>query len=240
VVCAFALNRSPRSKTSCRTCHGPKKCSTPPLHLSCLPAGSYKTRGVLFANTTMSKVKPPKSKGIPSKHLHARTTFLYQAAAYLTLQTTSHDTAIATTFSSSQDDTTTLYHSQHVPRRSPTALQLGSDLQQVTRKAQLRLSVDLKRTMCKRCNTILLPGRTATQTVENTSRNGGKPWADVLVLACKTCDGRKRFPIGANRQNKIKDRNVVPKDTTSVTSMDDIQQTESAAQTSTELDSNTG
>jgi ribonuclease P protein subunit RPR2 len=188
----------------------------------------------------MSKVKPPKSKGIPSKHLHARTTFLYQAATYLTLQTTHIDTATATTSISSKDDATTPHHSQHVSSHSPIALQLGSDLQQVTRKAQLRLAVDLKRTMCKRCNTILLPGRTATQTVENTSRDGSKPWADVLVLACKTCDGRKRFPIGAKRQKKKRDRVVLPKDTTSVTSMDDVQQTESAVLTSTELDSNTG
>jgi ribonuclease P protein subunit RPR2 len=188
----------------------------------------------------MSKVKPPKSKGIPSKHLHARTTFLYQAATYLTLQTTHIDTATATTSISSKDDATTPHHSQHVSSHSPIALQLGSDLQQVTRKAQLRLAVDLKRTMCKRCNTILLPGRTATQTVENTSRDGSKPWADVLVLACKTCDGRKRFPIGAKRQKKKRDRHVLPKDTTSVTSMDDVQQTESAVQTSTELDSNAG
>jgi ribonuclease P protein subunit RPR2 len=39
----------------------------------------------------MSKVKAPKSKGVPSKHLHARTTFLYQAATYLTLQTALDD-----------------------------------------------------------------------------------------------------------------------------------------------------
>lgn len=187
----------------------------------------------------MSKVKPPKSKGIPSKHLHARTTFLYQAATYLTLQTTSKDITIDTALGSSENGITTPNHSQCVPRLSPVALQLGSDLQQVSRKAQLRLSVDLKRTMCKRCNTILVPGRTATQTVENMSKHGDKPWADVLVLVCKTCDGRKRFPIGAKRQEKKRERHVISKDTTSVTSMDDIQQTGSVAQTSTELDSNT-
>ncbi|KAF2829708.1 Rpr2-domain-containing protein [Ophiobolus disseminans] len=178
----------------------------------------------------MSKVKPPKSKGIPSKHLHARTTFLYQAATYLTLQTASNqavDDPLADDQASSQT-------------RSPVAIRLCSDLQQVSRKAQLRLSVHLKRTMCKRCNTVLVPGRTATQIVENLSKGGKKPWADVLVLKCTTCGGKKKFPVGATKQPKKKDRIVVTEDDTSTTSPGDLQEPDSAVQTSTEIDSNTG
>ncbi|KAF1917083.1 RNAse P Rpr2/Rpp21/SNM1 subunit domain-containing protein [Ampelomyces quisqualis] len=136
----------------------------------------------------MSKVKPPKSKGIPSKHLHARTAFLYQAATYLTLQTSPNDTVQTPEH---LDQT----HSQCSVDCSPISLQLGSDLQQVSRKAQLRLSVELKRTICKRCNTVLIHGRTATQTIENASKGGKKPWADVLVLECKVCGGKKKFPV---------------------------------------------
>jgi ribonuclease P protein subunit RPR2 len=120
----------------------------------------------------MSKVKPPKKpKGTPDKHLHARTAFLYQAATYLTLQT-----ALAATSKPC----------------SPLALELGCELQQVYRKAQLRLSVDLKRSFCKSCNCILVPGRTATQTIENASKGGKKLWADVLVIQCDLCGGKKR------------------------------------------------
>ncbi|KAH6103225.1 hypothetical protein HBI69_201480 [Parastagonospora nodorum] len=187
----------------------------------------------------MSKVKPQKSKGIPSKHLHARTTFLYQAATYLTLQTTSNKTTATRILESDEDWNSAQTCSEHVPSHSPLALQLGSDLQQVTRKAQLRLSVDLKRSLCKRCNTVLIPGRTATQSVENLSKGGEKPWADVFVLACMTCDGRKRFPVGAKRQDTKKARRAVIKDTASATSLDEVRQTESAAQTSTEFDSTT-
>lgn len=187
----------------------------------------------------MSKVKPQKSKGIPSKHLHARTTFLYQAATYLTLQTTSNKIMSSTILDSEMDRNSVQTRSEHASGHSPLALQLGSDLQQVTRKAQLRLSVDLKRSLCKRCNTVLIPGRTATQSVENLSKGGKKPWADVLVLACMTCDGRKRFPVGAKRQDKKKERRATMKDTTSVTSLDEVRQTESTAQTSTEFDSTT-
>jgi ribonuclease P protein subunit RPR2 len=87
----------------------------------------------------------------------------------------------------------------------------------------------LKRTMCKRCNTILVHGSTATQTLDNTSKGGKKPWADVLVLECKLCGGKKRFPVGAKKQEKKSVRRSDPKDTTSITSMEDLRQTESAA-----------
>lgn len=152
-----------------------------------------------FGRRTMSKVKAPKTpkaKGIPNRHLHARTTFLYQAAAYLTLQSArvNLETPASLDLAASS-----------APSHSPVALQLGADLQQVSRKAQLRLAVDLKRSMCKSCNTILIPGQTATQTMQNHSRGGKKPWADVLVVQCRFCSSRKRFPVGSAQQlNKSK------------------------------------
>jgi ribonuclease P protein subunit RPR2 len=188
----------------------------------------------------MSKVKAPKSKGVPSKHLHARTTFLYQAATYLTLQTTLYDSTAVTATEPLSDDRATQTSSQCLPGHSPLALQLGSHLQQVSRKAQLRLSVDLKRTMCKCCNTILVHGRTATHTLENTSKGGKKPWADVVVLECKLCGGKKRFPVGAKKQEKKSVRRSSPKDTMSIMSLDDVRQTDSVAQASTPMDSSTG
>ncbi|KAF2131176.1 Rpr2-domain-containing protein, partial [Dothidotthia symphoricarpi CBS 119687] len=152
----------------------------------------------------MAKDKPPKAKGIPNKHLHARTTFLYQAAAYLTLQTASkHAQSAASDTEHAHGTEQTKSRSQN---HSPLALQLGSDLHSVSRKGQLRLAVDLKRSMCKSCNTILIPGRTATQLIENHSKNGKKPWADVLVIECKLCGGKKRLPIGAKRQAKKSER----------------------------------
>lgn len=180
----------------------------------------------------MSKVKPPKSKGIPSKHLHARTTFLYQAATYLTLQTSKAANGSRTVEHLDSS------HSLSPQARSSLAVRLCSDLQQVSRKAQLRLSVELKRTMCKRCNTVLLPGRTATQIVENMSKGGMKPWADVLVLECTTCGSEKRFPIGAERQAKKAKRRTTLKGATPTTSPDGG--LDSALQTSTEFDSNSG
>lgn len=147
----------------------------------------------------MSKVKAPKSKGMPNKHLHARSTFLYQAATYLTLQTATQDEFAIDV---AQDKESPPHAAPATQRHLPLALELGSDLQQVSRKGQLRLAVDLKRSMCKSCNTVLIPGRTVSQTIENPSKGGRKPWADVLVVTCLICGGKKRFPVGATKQLK--------------------------------------
>ena len=155
----------------------------------------------------MSKVKAPKTKGIPNKHLHARSSFLYQAATYLTLQTTPH---CAATTEVAQDNQTDCDATTKSRTRSSIALALASDLQQVSRKGQLRLAVDLKRSLCKSCNTVLVPGSTATHAMENASKDGRKPWADVLVVTCGICSGQKRFPVGAAPRLKKSKRKAAP------------------------------
>ncbi|KAF1851701.1 Rpr2-domain-containing protein [Cucurbitaria berberidis CBS 394.84] len=184
----------------------------------------------------MSKVKTPKPKGVPNKHLHARTTFLYQAATYLTLQNAAEESKACLNLG----DQTAQPGEHQNERPSPLALQLGSDLQQVSRKGQLRLSVDLKRSMCKSCNAILVPGRTANQLVENKSLGGKKPCADVLVVECKICGGKKRFPIGAKKQLKRSKRKAVLEETMSVLGSEDGPQSDSAPLTGTEQSSITG
>ncbi|KAF1828677.1 DUF159-domain-containing protein [Decorospora gaudefroyi] len=159
--------------------------------LECYPVS--KDVGKVGNNSPSFLVKPPKAKGIPNKHLHARSTFLYHAATYLTLPIMTPDSHASSGVTQGEKQPKPSSH-------SPLALQLGSDLQQVSRKGQLRLAVDLKRSMCKSCNTILIPGRTATQNMENQSRDGKKPWADVLVVTCNLCAGKKRFPVGASKQ----------------------------------------
>jgi ribonuclease P protein subunit RPR2 len=176
----------------------------------------------------MSKVKAPKAKGVPNKHLHARSTFLYQAATYLTLQTATHGDVIAAVAQDKEDGPL------ETQRHPPLALELGSDLQQVSRKGQLRLAVDLKRSMCKSCNTVLIPGRTLVQTIENSSKGGKKPWADVLVVACLICGGKKRFPIGATKQLKKAKRRTTHTTSLSKTTSEDGQGSETTFATGTD------
>jgi ribonuclease P protein subunit RPR2 len=69
-------------------------------------------------------------------------------------------------------------------------------LRSVAKKSVLRLGPSIKRTICKRCDTLLVPGVSCEHRVENKSKNGRKKWADVLIVECKSCGSVKRFPVG--------------------------------------------
>ena len=88
------------------------------------------------------------------------------------------------------------------PPPSGLPLQLNAHLRSVAQKAQIRLSQDLKHAICKICNSPLIEGETCLRSIENLSKGGRKPWADVLVLKCCACGACKRFPIGAKKQKR--------------------------------------
>lgn len=91
------------------------------------------------------------------------------------------------------------------PRQQGSSLLL-SQLRSISLKAQIRLSPAIKHSICKRCNTILIPGSTSTNRIENASRGGKKAWADILITTCSVCGTVKRFPVGAKRQQKRAER----------------------------------
>ncbi|KAJ5474177.1 hypothetical protein N7475_003743 [Penicillium sp. IBT 31633x] len=81
-----------------------------------------------------------------------------------------------------------------------------SHLRAVAMKTQIRLPVTLKRSVCKRCDTVLTPGVTCSHETRNASRGGKKPWADLLVVRCFTCGTVKRFPQTDKRAKKLVQR----------------------------------
>ncbi|KAF3078045.1 hypothetical protein TWF569_003050 [Orbilia oligospora] len=89
-----------------------------------------------------------------------------------------------------------------------------SHLLSVSRKSVQRLSPAVKHTICKRCSSLLLPGITSTTRVENKSKNGKKPWADVVVVTCGFCGCTKRFPaldkeeMKARKDKKKQDKEI--------------------------------
>lgn len=84
--------------------------------------------------------------------------------------------------------------------------ELVAPLRAVSLKSQIRLSPAMKHTMCKHCDVLLVPSSTSTIHIENNSRGGAKPWADVLVTTCITCGTAKRSPVGAERQLRRESR----------------------------------
>ena len=95
---------------------------------------------------------------------------------------------------------------ESVVKDSALSRQLVVHLRAISLKSQIRLSPAMKHTICKRCDSLLVPGSTSTSYLENNSRRGRKPWADILVTTCTACGAAKRFPVGAKRQGRRESR----------------------------------
>lgn len=96
---------------------------------------------------------------------------------------------------------------EHRPNITPCqSRRFVSHIRTISLKSQIRLSPGMKHSFCSHCESLLLPGSTSTSEIENRSRGGRKPWADVLIVTCKLCGTIKRYPIGAKPRPKRKER----------------------------------
>lgn len=181
----------------------------------------------------MAKFKGSKGgHSVTQKHLHARISYLFQASNYFS--TISHhqeqplrekDGPVkydGSNFSNVTQHYSTKIRSEkkETPTKTSRALsfpnskassnlscQMASHMRAVSLKSQIRLSSNVKRLVCRRCDNLLMPGELSTERLENLSKNGAKPWADVLVLTCNSCGTEKRYPVGAKRQPRKAVRN---------------------------------
>lgn len=181
-----------------------------------------------------------KVPGVPNKHLYSRISFLYQAATCLSgagkhaLASTSQSQKVPSSSKPAAvgaenidvechvayqgQDPNTVQHDKVKPVQTAPGRNIPrkfiTDLRAVAQKSQIRISPTIKRTICKYCDTLLVDGDTCSFTVENRSKGGKKPWADVLVIKCHTCGRAKRFPVHAQRQKRRPYRaSVDPKET---------------------------
>ncbi|KAI9670911.1 MAG: hypothetical protein M1817_003796 [Caeruleum heppii] len=101
----------------------------------------------------------------------------------------------------------------------PMSRMLLLQMREVSLKSQIRLPIGVKRSVCKRCHTLLVASSTATISKQNLSRGGRKPWADVFVTQCNACGAEKRVPVGSKRQHSNKFRRST-KDSNDITMSD--------------------
>ena len=187
---------------------------------------TYSARPHLY-DSAMAKEKSKSS--VPNKHLHSRISYIQQAATYLTVQARSSHSPEKTLsdrlrgngIAQRPDDSGDIMHTEAAtspemvgrsaqeackttftpPAAGGLPMLLSSNLTQVARKSQIRLHPSVKHQMCRRCNAVLT-SETSSKSVENLSKGGHKLYADVLVVECRTCGAKKRFPVGATRQKK--------------------------------------
>jgi len=137
---------------------------------------------------------------VPHKHLYSRISYLHQAATYL---------ATAGGIEKKVDESLhaverSMGDGKLMKKERNESRRLLGHLRGVSLKSQIRLSPKLKHTICKRCDSLMTPGDSSTERIKNDSRNGEKPWADVLEIQCKACGTVKRFPVGLQRQKDEK------------------------------------
>ncbi|KAK4080481.1 hypothetical protein Trihar35433_1586 [Trichoderma harzianum] len=166
----------------------------------------------------MAKAKG--NPGIQNRHIYTRASYLYQAASYLancaqqtkqqaTPQKAQHDdehsstsTLVASSGTGNGPNPEFAHGNQERKVLMNLSHQVVSDMRSVSLKAQIRQSRSIKQTICKYCDAILIEGKTCYSAVENLSKGGRKPWADVLVTRCGTCGNVKRYPVSAPRQRR--------------------------------------
>lgn len=152
----------------------------------------------------MAKAKQPKQQSVQNRPLYSRISYLYQAATYLG-STTDGRIKVAADLAAAdhENGNTTVESSETAPERNvrqSMSRHLLTDMRATSLKTLIRLSPSMKRTICKYCDTLLIESQTCTSVVENKSKGGKKPWADLMVITCNTCGGAKRFPVHGSRQ----------------------------------------
>lgn len=200
------------------------------MTLTTLYEYEHKIRGF-----NMGKEDGSKPASVPNRHLYARISYLYQASTYLSIiaadrqhpvsgqhsadvissggKSGQHSVCSSGANSTDQPQTNPAEGPKSEERLSSLqscgnmalSRYLTSQLRDVSLKGQIRLSSNIKQSICWRCQSVLIPGRSSTATIENLSRLKRKSWADVLVIQCNACGSQKRFPVGVQRQPR-KDR----------------------------------
>lgn len=65
----------------------------------------------------------------------------------------------------------------------------------ISKKSVLKMTPAMKRSICKKCNTVMIPGMSMRIRMENESR-GKHAKHDMLIYECIKCGCVKRFPVG--------------------------------------------
>ena len=163
----------------------------------------------------MAKARPKEGKNSKS-HLKARQEYLHQAANYLQEIRIQNTRAKVDVDNAAQPEPTALNCSKPTP--VVTESQSGkkpltnvsrlyiSQMRGVSQKTQTRLPIPVKRSYCKRCDTLLTSGVSCSHEIINQSRDRKKAWADVLVIHCFVCGTEKRLPQTQKRGAKLSDR----------------------------------
>ncbi|CAI5755824.1 unnamed protein product [Candida verbasci] len=70
---------------------------------------------------------------------------------------------------------------------------LNRNLKLISKRTTLKIHSNVKRTICKNCHSLLIPGISVSNYIENKSKSKAQH-NDILVRTCLNCKAIKRFP----------------------------------------------
>ncbi|KAF3354769.1 hypothetical protein VDGD_01779 [Verticillium dahliae] len=146
----------------------------------------------------MAKAKKKPSENVQNRQQYTRINYLHQAAAYLAVQNAAKTSAQGF----DKHSPSAMTEDAKNPGHENVARRLVADISAVSKKVVIRPTPAMRRTVCKACDAFLIEGHNCTTTIENLSKQGRKPWADVMVMKCHTCGHAKRFPVNCPRQKR--------------------------------------
>ncbi|KAL1883398.1 hypothetical protein VTK73DRAFT_8965 [Phialemonium thermophilum] len=140
---------------------------------------------------------------VQNRPLYSRLSFLHQAASYL---------ALINSQELHEGDQRDFGPSDSSVPLQGLSRQLATDLRSVSLKTRIRLDPAVKQFLCKYCDSVLIEGVSCTTFVENKSRDARKPWADIMVRRCLTCEREKRYPVSSSRPKRKNLRKQPPEE----------------------------
>ncbi|RAL65974.1 hypothetical protein DID88_005635 [Monilinia fructigena] len=120
--------------------------------------------------------KPQATKGVskvPNKALYSRMSYLYQAAIYFAVQDNENQYrsikggASDSSMENVMQCDTTKVDANFTGSCQPLSRRLISELRSVSQKGLMRMSPDMKHSMCKKLSTLLMEGTSCTAHIEN-------------------------------------------------------------------------
>ncbi|KAK4660248.1 hypothetical protein QC762_117340 [Podospora pseudocomata] len=139
--------------------------------------------------------------GVQNKAIYSRLSFLQQAAVFLSTATLDGDGSNISELNRDQN-----------PPLQGAGRRLATDLRAVSLKSRIRLNPAVKQSICKFCDSVLIDGESCTSGIENKSKGGRKPWADILVRKCHACGKERRYPVCTKRTKRKTERPVATPD----------------------------
>jgi len=137
-----------------------------------------------MGKNNQSKNGAPKPSSVPNREIYQRLNFLYQASTYLkTIEALSPPVDTASVRRVSLGDVASSY---------------VRNMRAIGNKSVIRMDPNVKRSICKKCHTVLLPGQTVTIRIK-----GPK-----VVYGCISCGSARAIPapsIGSTPSNNSMD-----------------------------------